>query len=244
MGSRQPAPAAEPIGEIWFEDSAPAALLVKYLFTSDRLSVQVHPGDAAARAARPRPRQGRGLVRAVRRARRGRSASGSPTRSPPKRSARPRSTAASSGCSTGGEVRAGETFYSPAGTVHAIGGGLSLIEIQQNLDLTYRLYDYGRPRELHVDEAVAVADPRPWTPPFEPVEAAPGRNVLAAGGAFVVERWTGGGALTGESVVVPLASGGSIDGEALEAGTVWRVDGTAMIEGGDALVAYPGGAIR
>ena len=42
--------------------------------------------------------------------------------------------------------------------MHAIGGGLALCEIQQLSDVTYRLYDYGRPRELHLDKAVEVAD--------------------------------------------------------------------------------------
>lgn len=55
------------------------------------------------------------------------------------------------------EARAGDTFFVPAGTVHAIGGGLVLCEIQQNSDVTYRLYDYGRPRELHLDHAVQVS---------------------------------------------------------------------------------------
>jgi hypothetical protein len=52
----------------------------------------------------------------------------------------------------------GDTFFVPAGTVHAIGAGLALCEIQQYSDVTYRLYDYGRPRELHLDAALAVAD--------------------------------------------------------------------------------------
>ena len=60
------------------------------------------------------------------------------------------------------DVAPGDFFYIPAGTVHAIGGGVSLVEVQQNSDTTYRLYDYGRldggmPRELHLDAAVAVA---------------------------------------------------------------------------------------
>ena len=55
------------------------------------------------------------------------------------------------------EVQAGDAFFIPAGTVHAIGGGLALCEIQQHSDITYRLYDYGRPRELHLDKAVQVA---------------------------------------------------------------------------------------
>src|SRR5208282_4891768 len=51
----------------------------------------------------------------------------------------------------------GDTFFSPAGTVHAIGAGLTLCEIQQHSDVTYRLYDYGRPRELHLDRAMDVS---------------------------------------------------------------------------------------
>ena len=50
----------------------------------------------------------------------------------------------------------------PAGTIHAIGRGISLLEFQQNCDVTYRLYDYGRPRELHLDDALAVADHGPY----------------------------------------------------------------------------------
>ncbi len=59
------------------------------------------------------------------------------------------------------ELQAGDTFYVPAGTVHAIGGGLLLAEIQENSDLTYRLYDWGRPRELHIDRSLAVLHARP-----------------------------------------------------------------------------------
>jgi mannose-6-phosphate isomerase len=51
----------------------------------------------------------------------------------------------------------GDTFFIPAGTVHAIGAGLTLCEIQQHSDVTYRLYDYGRPRELHLDQAAKVS---------------------------------------------------------------------------------------
>ena len=55
-------------------------------------------------------------------------------------------------------VRSGDFYFVPPGTIHSIGGGLSLLEFQQNADITYRLYDYGRPRELHVDDAIAVAN--------------------------------------------------------------------------------------
>lgn len=63
-------------------------------------------------------------------------------------------------------ARKGDTFFIPAGTVHAITEGLLLYEVQQNSDTTFRLYDWGRtdaagnPRALHIAEAAAVADTR------------------------------------------------------------------------------------
>lgn len=65
------------------------------------------------------------------------------------------------------EVQKGDSIFIPAGTVHAIGAGLLVAEVQQNSDLTYRVYDYGRlgadgkPRELHIEKAVKVAETRP-----------------------------------------------------------------------------------
>ena len=53
-------------------------------------------------------------------------------------------------------VHQGDFIYIPAGTVHAIGGGLRLLETQQSSNITYRLYDWGRPRELHVEKALQV----------------------------------------------------------------------------------------
>ena len=61
-------------------------------------------------------------------------------------------------------VKAGDCFFIPSGTVHAIGAGCLICEIQQNSNLTYRVYDYGRrdkngkTRELHIDKALSVAD--------------------------------------------------------------------------------------
>ena len=223
-----------PVGEIWFEPPAGAALLVKYLFTAERLSIQVHPDDEAAQArgykrgkdeawfildAEPDARIGLGLTHDVSRD-------------------ELRAAALDGSIETlldWRPVTPGELLYSPAGTIHAIGGGISLIEIQQNLDLTYRLYDYGRPRELHLDEGIEVAEPRPWSP--VPADGA----VLAQGNAFRVERWAHGGRLSGPAVVVPLACAGTIDGEALATGACWQVDGEAEIagEGIDLLAAIP-----
>lgn len=233
-------PGEELIGEIWFETPDDAPLLVKYLFTSERLSIQVHPDDAAAQArgykrgkdeawyvidAEPEAVIGLGLTREIsREALRAAALDGS-----------------IEALLDWKPARKGDIFYSPAGTIHAIGGGIALIEIQQNLDLTYRLYDYGRPRELHLDEAVAVADPRPWSPPSTPATTAPGRESLARGGAFTLERWTAEGNVGGEAVVVPMASAGKIDGQPLTIGSVWSVEGSAKIggDGLDLLVAMP-----
>ena len=227
-----------PVGEIWFEPPAGADLLVKYLFTAERLSIQVHPDDATAQAlglprgkdeawyileAAPDARIGLGLTHPVsREALRAAALDGSIEALLDWR-----------------PVAAGELLYSPAGTIHAIGGGISLIEIQQNLDLTYRLYDYGRPRELHLDEGIAVANPGPWTPPPVPVPA--GGRTLAAGGAFRVERWIAGGTVAGPAVIVPLRAAGTIDGEPLATGAYWDLDGEGLIagEGIDLLAAFP-----
>jgi mannose-6-phosphate isomerase len=59
-------------------------------------------------------------------------------------------------------VRRGDTIFIPAGTIHAIGAGIVLAEVQQNSDLTYRVFDFGRigadgkPRELHIGKALDV----------------------------------------------------------------------------------------
>ena len=53
-------------------------------------------------------------------------------------------------------VSKGDFVYIPSGTVHAICGGLRLLEVQQSCDLTYRLYDWGRGREVHIEKGLAV----------------------------------------------------------------------------------------
>ena len=157
-----PAPFATPegrrIGEIWFEPPvALPELLVKYIFATDKLSVQVHPNDAQTLAkglgrqgkeecwlviaAEPGARLGIGFHQPI--------------------SAQAMRAAALDGSIENllvwHPVAAGDFFYIPANTVHAIGAGVSVIEIQQNSDITYRLFDYGRPRELHLDDGLAVA---------------------------------------------------------------------------------------
>ena len=158
-------PKGKRIGEIWFEPPADLPeLLAKYLFTSEKLSVQVHPDDAQAEAAglgrngkeecwlvvdaQPGAKLGIGFHEAL--------------------SAEALRAAALDGSIEDllvwHEVAAGDFFAIPANTVHAIGAGVTVIEIQQNSDITYRLYDYGRPRELHLDAGVAVADASAFDP--------------------------------------------------------------------------------
>lgn len=65
-------------------------------------------------------------------------------------------------------VHRGDVFFIPPGTVHAIGAGILIAEIQQNSDITYRVWDWGRvgadgqPRQLHVGQALAVSETKPY----------------------------------------------------------------------------------
>lgn len=179
------------IGEVWFTGADDAPLLLKYLFTSDRLSVQVHPNDDQARtrglgsgkeecwyvvAAEEGATLGLGLKNA----------------SNPETLRAAALDGSIEDLLDWKPVSAGDFFFVPAGTVHAIGGGLSLVEFQQNADVTYRLYDYGRPRELHLDDGIAVATAAPYAmdnarhvDPREPAVLASGRHfslVQAVGG--------------------------------------------------------------
>ncbi len=96
----------------------------------------------------------------------------------------------------------GDCFFLPAGTVHALGGGLVLFEVQQNSDVTFRLYDWdrvdaktGRPRQLHVEEALACTDyAAGMTGPEVPVVERTGpvrRERLVSCTHFHLWRWHG-----------------------------------------------------
>jgi mannose-6-phosphate isomerase len=55
------------------------------------------------------------------------------------------------------KVKKGDSFYLPAGTIHALGAGIKILEIADPNDITYRLYDWGRGRELHLEKALEYA---------------------------------------------------------------------------------------
>lgn len=76
-------------------------------------------------------------------------------------------------------VAKGEVVYLPAGLIHALGPGTRVYEVQTPSDLTYRLYDYGRPRELHLEKAleVAILAPTP-IPPIRPEPVEGGERLL------------------------------------------------------------------
>ncbi|WP_371420247.1 class I mannose-6-phosphate isomerase [Tardiphaga sp.] len=241
------APGGDPVGEIWFEAPGDPELLIKYLFTSERLSIQVHPDDAAAQAqgfrrgkdeawvilaAEPRATIAIGTVIPM-------------TQDELRRAALDGTI---EDLVDWKAVKAGDVYYSPARTVHAIGPGLTLVEVQQNVDLTYRLYDYGRARELHLDDGIAVSNPVPYIPPYLAKEVAPGRTILADSAAFVLERWKRSGEAMlisdGRPIwLVPLEGGGAIDGGSFEAGGVWLAQGETVLRldpDTELIVAYPG----
>src|SRR5271169_4483781 len=155
------------IGEVWFEGVDDLPLLIKFLFTSEKLSVQVHPNDDYARAHHHS--RGKTEMWHILAAEPGAKIAAG-FRAPI--SAEKLKASALSGeiedLLAWHEARPGDTFFIPAGTVHAIGAGLTLCEIQQLSDVTYRLYDYGRPRELHLDRALAVSKREPHAARVDP----------------------------------------------------------------------------
>ncbi|MBM3926926.1 MAG: phosphoheptose isomerase [Sphingomonadales bacterium] len=248
-GFADPAQEGEPIGEVWFQtpgDSEPD-LLVKYLFTSEKLSIQVHPDDNQAQArGLPRGKDECWLILA---------AEPDSTIAIGTHEAVEDETLRAAALDGSIEqlvdwkpVKAGDFFYSPSGTIHAIGAGLTVIEIQQNSDTTYRLYDYGRPRELHLDDGIAVSDAVPFVPQPAPGRVAEDREILVEGPKFVLERWSGGtrdvrlpDGVTGW--LVPITGSGTADDTAFAAGECVTVTGRATIVSetdGDLLFAYPG----
>jgi mannose-6-phosphate isomerase len=243
-------PAGKRIGEIWFEPPAELPqLLVKYIFTSEKLSVQVHPSDAQTEAA-GLGKQGKEECWLI-------------------IAAEPGATigvgfhqdidgAAMRAAALDGSIEhlmrwypvaPGDFFIIPANTVHAIGAGVSLIEVQQNSDITYRLYDYGRPRELHLDQAIAVAQGEPYPRALHCHLPTTGPASLVTGGLFrldrvsgqpqpEVERSFGDGAL----LVVPLAGEVRLAGSVLRAGECGIASSLAEVdvpETGLCLIAQP-----
>jgi mannose-6-phosphate isomerase len=179
------------IGELWFQRADPmapeSALLLKLLFADEALSIQVHPDDDFATsiglphgkteawyvlAAEKGARVALGLKREL---------------------TRPQLRAAIEDGSIPElvhwqDVASDEALLVPAGTIHAIGAGVVIAEIQQRSDTTFRLFDHGRRREIHVDGAVGAAVPGPAAAQHVPLQSSEARRVMAQCPYFVLEQ--------------------------------------------------------
>jgi mannose-6-phosphate isomerase len=179
------------VGELWFrrvdKDAPSPALLLKMLFTSEPLSIQVHPDDTFARSiglpngkteawyilsAKPGARVAVGLKQHL-------------TPQELRASIKDGSIA---GLARWRAARRGDVIFVPAGTIHAIGAGIMLAEIQQHSDATFRLFDYGRQRGLHEESAVAVSDAGPAQTQAVARRLSDERWALVASPHFVLER--------------------------------------------------------
>ena len=226
------------IGEVWFEgpDGQDLPLLVKYIFTSERLSIQVHPNDAQAMAkglrrgkeeiwyildCEPGAVLGIGLIR-------------------------PMTTEAFRAAATDGSieqlvdwkpVKPGDCYFIPAGTVHAIGAGITLVEIQQNADITYRLYDYGRPRALHLEDGAAVSHLAPYARDLIEAPLGTERHIIANTEApFTLDlvHWHGEKSVSlpdsKQMWFTPLSGAGTVNGEVWAKGDCLLLTGDCTID--------------
>jgi mannose-6-phosphate isomerase len=113
--------------------------------------------------------------------------------------------------------------------VHAVGAGLTICEIQENSDITYRLYDYGRPRELHFEHGVRVSHLGPHTAMAKTRPLAPGRDELLACDYFRIERLqpqTSMQVPTGlpyYSLLICVKGAGAMNGAECRAGQAWFI---------------------
>ena len=154
--------AGRQVGEIWFEPPPGRKLdvMAKYLFTTERLSIQVHPDDETARArGYPRGKDECWIVLDV--AEDAELGIGTVREVEPEELMQAANDGSIVELMDWKRPSKGDFIYNPAGTIHALGPGLTVLEIQQAVDLTYRLFDYGRPRELHLEESEDVVLPRP-----------------------------------------------------------------------------------
>jgi mannose-6-phosphate isomerase len=190
-------------------------LLVKLLFPNDKLSVQVHPDDAQAQAmGQPRGKTECWYVLEA--------APGATIALGLKPGASADVIRAAIANGTMEEwmewvpVSVGDMVFVDAGTVHAIGPGVVLLETQQTCDVTFRMYDYGRPRELHVEQALRVMKTKTAAGKVAP-RAMHGFIRLIAKKYFTVDRYD-----VAADTEVKIAIG--------EAGCLVGIGGAAVVE--------------
>ncbi len=223
--------AGKPLGELARRDPAGLAsdavgfpLLIKMLFPREKLSVQVHPNDAEAQSlGLPRGKTECWYIVAAEPG--ATVAVGLKEPQPPQQVRAAIADGSIERKLRHLPVKAGDMVYVPAGTIHAIGPGVTVLETQEYSDITYRLYDYGRPRELHLEQGLAVMRNSSDAGLVPPVPM-PGFVRLVTSPYFMVDRFT----LDGEAelggtgtmqVLVALAEGCSVGATRLPAG--WAV---------------------
>ncbi len=177
---------------------ADSPLLIKTIFAKEKLSVQVHPDDAMARKY-GEPRGKTECWYALQADPGAEVAVG----------VKPGTTLGEieDGIRAGTleqrlnmlSVAAGEMIYVDAGTIHAIWPGSILLETQQNSDVTYRMYDYGRPRQLHIEKSLEATKLATRAGKVAPIELAD-RTVLIDVAYFRMERIPAVRNLTSESL--------------------------------------------
>ena len=251
-------PDKEPIGEVWFtfrdnptslgrslgellgkypeilgravNEHFPGVcpLLVKLIFTTERLSVQVHPDDEYAREhhnclgkteawyvmeAQPESEVAIGFKEHL----------------TPERFEASVHSGEIERLLEWRNVKAGDVVFTPAGTVHAIGAGLTVCEIQENSDITYRLYDYGRPRELHLEHGIKVSRLQPHDCEPQAVAITPWRDSLLHCDYFRIERLRPQGPIRIKPnsdfylILICLAGEGRFGDESFAPGRAWFI---------------------
>jgi len=161
-------------------------LLIKFLFPRQKLSIQVHPDDARAQQigqpcgktecwyvarALPGAQVGLGLRPGINPEMFGMAVKANQAEH----------------MLNWLNVSAGDMIYVDAGTVHAVGPDSIILETQQNCDITYRLYDYGRPRELHLEHGMAAIREKTHAG-LVPPQSVNGHELLLAAPSFIVEK--------------------------------------------------------
>lgn len=210
-----PGPAdAQPLGEVVHEANS-LGMVVKWLQTSAPLSIQVHPRGSGRKhewwhviEARPGAYIDLGLKTAI----------------SPERLAAAAQDGSLPELMNRIAPAPGSSFYIEAGAIHALGPGLTVLEIQEASDVTYRLFDYGRPRELHLAQGVGEALLEPRAPRALPGDDAPFAvlPILLGPGEKVV--------VTPERACLAVVSGkGELAGHAFSANECWLFRGPVAL---------------
>ncbi|MCC7519539.1 MAG: class I mannose-6-phosphate isomerase [Verrucomicrobiae bacterium] len=209
-------------------------LLVKILDCAERLSLQVHPPPAVAAALGGEPKTeawylldaapGAALLAGFRRG---------TTRAAFARALRSGKPGEIEAMISRLPVRRGDAIFTPSGRIHAIDAGCLILEVQQNSDTTYRVYDWGRvgldgrPRALHLEESLCAADFEDVEPLLAPLAGKGGRRVLADCAYFRLEEWS------------PEAAG---EMECQAPAILHAADGACEVVSPNGAVAVPAGA--